>query len=231
MTGVSVEQIEAASVLTAAERERLAELEAAIARGVRSFVDTGRALLDVQQSRLYRESHRSFEDYCRERWDLSRSRAYQLIDAATVVEAVSTAVDVPAPASEAVARELSPLREAPADMAEIWGEATAAAAALARPVTAADVRDARKRRQPTPAEASPPPAPVPVDGPEDLRFAYIEEGVQILQMLPAADRVVWPTEDGDLEVVGEAVEWLAKFAPQLARAWREHRRSQRLRVV
>ena len=36
----------------------------------------------------------SFEHYCRERWQFSRPRAYQLIDSAKVIENLSTTVDI-----------------------------------------------------------------------------------------------------------------------------------------
>lgn len=230
---VSLEQIETAEEMTVAERNRLVVLEDAIERGVRSFVETGRALLEVQRSRLYRAQFATFEDYCRARWDMSRARAYQLIDAATVVEVVSTTVDATAPATEAVARELAPLRQEPEQMVKVWETATSTAATLERPVTAADVRDARRQLDPAPPAQPPAAAPEPAgDASSDLRFAHIEEGVAILQMLPAADRIAWPTDEGDLEAVGEAVEWLAKFAPALRAAWREQQRSRRrLHVV
>lgn len=88
------------------ERDRLVELEAVIARGLQTFVEVGAALLEIRESRLYRETHASFGAYLEDRWQMSRQRGYQLIDAAEV----STVVDV---ASERQARELVPLlREA-----------------------------------------------------------------------------------------------------------------------
>lgn len=226
--------------LTAEEESRLAELEQTIARGVQSFVETGRALLEVQQRRLYRAEFRTFEDYCRERWDLSRSRAYQLIDAATVVEVVSTSVDTAPPATEAVARELAPLKRQPDRLVEVWEGAAQAAAEEGRPVTRRDVREARRDLErpaaPVPVEDVEPDEPESIsldgDAADDLRFEHITDAVQVLRMLPAPERIVWPTDPGDIEEVGEAVEWLADFAPRLRRAWREHRRRvRRLRAV
>ncbi len=90
------------------ERTRLDELEAVIERGLTTFVEVGRALSEVRDSRLYRERFDTFESYCDQRWSLSRPRAYQLIDAAHVAELVSTTVDT-GPKNEAQARELVPL--------------------------------------------------------------------------------------------------------------------------
>ena len=54
---------------------RLAELETVIESGIRTFVDVGRALLEIRDSRLYRESYPTFDEYCRERWGFGRIRA------------------------------------------------------------------------------------------------------------------------------------------------------------
>jgi hypothetical protein len=83
------------------ERRRLVELEAVIERGVKTFVEVGEALMEIRDGRLYRETHSSFESYLRERWNISRPRGYQLIDAAKL----STTVDTP-PGNEWQAREL-----------------------------------------------------------------------------------------------------------------------------
>jgi hypothetical protein len=228
---VSVEDIEAGQRLSEAESVRLAELEEVVDRSVQTSLKAGAALREIQADRLYRQSHATFEDYARDRYGFEKSHTYRLIQAAHVIEVLSPRGD--APSAEKHARDLVPLLAEPERMAAVWRAATSTAAAASRKVTAEDVRNARKQftAAPEPAsngspkwEAAPQPAG---DGPEDLRFAHIEEGVQILRMLPAPGRIVWPTDEGDLEVVGEAVEWLARFAPALARAWREHRRERR----
>lgn len=110
--------------LTDDERTMLAQCERVIERGLATFIEVGEALLTVRDARLYRVSYPTFEDYCRERWELSRPRAYQLIDAAGTVHALSTNVDTPPPANEAQARELAPLaKESPEQAAEAWTEA------------------------------------------------------------------------------------------------------------
>lgn len=90
--------------LSPIERTRLGELEAVIERGRDAFLEVGRALVEVRDSKLYREAFETFEHYLRVRWDMSRSRGYQLIDAA----AVSTVVDI---GNEAQARALAPVRD------------------------------------------------------------------------------------------------------------------------
>jgi hypothetical protein len=229
---VSLEQIESAQALTDEERARLAELEATIARGVRSFLDTGRALTEIRDARLYRERYATFDDYTRAEWGFRRSYAYEIMQAAEVAGRLSGVPDTPAPRSAGVAAELVPLRDEPEKLTEVWQAATSTAAAAHRPVTATDVRDARRQLVQAEPRASQPPAAVPQDDPNDLRFAHIEEATQLLRMLPPPDRIVWPSERGDVEAVGESIDWLAKNVPAIARAWREDQRSRRrLHVV
>lgn len=98
---------------------RLAELEAVIAGGLQTFVDVGLALLEIRDSRLYRESHGTFDDYCRERWHISKTHANRQIEAAEVA-GLLTPIGV-IPTNEAQARELVPLlREVPEEVAAVW---------------------------------------------------------------------------------------------------------------
>jgi hypothetical protein len=59
---------------------------AVIAKGLQTFVEVGNALLEIRDSRLYRAEFGTFEDYCRQRWQMSYRRAAQLMDAAQVVQ-------------------------------------------------------------------------------------------------------------------------------------------------
>ncbi len=75
------------------------------------------ALLEIRDSRLYRQQFPTFEAYCRERWNLSRPQAYRLIDAATVVSNVSN-LETLVPATESQARPLTRLE--PEVQREVW---------------------------------------------------------------------------------------------------------------
>ena len=61
------------------------------------------------EAKLYRASHGTFEEYCRERWGMARSTAYQLVDASKVVENVRHGGQIPPPESERQARPLAKL--------------------------------------------------------------------------------------------------------------------------
>jgi len=104
--------------LSTTEQERFGELEAIVARGRATFVEVGTALREIRDKRLYRVTHATFTDYLQERWRVSRSRGYQLIDAAKVAAAMSTTVDTPP--NEAQARELVPLLADEQALIEIW---------------------------------------------------------------------------------------------------------------
>lgn len=105
------------ATLDTAEAKALAKHESTIQRGLSTFYEVGAALLAIRDGKLYRSSHRRFEDYCQERWKMSKPRAYQLIEAAETQRQMSTIVDK-LPANEAQARTLSKVPKE--DRAEIW---------------------------------------------------------------------------------------------------------------
>jgi len=73
-----------ASLITESERVRLADCETRIEKGMRTVFDVGMALLEIRDSRLYREHYATFEDYVGDKWRIKRQRAYQLMEAAGV---------------------------------------------------------------------------------------------------------------------------------------------------
>lgn len=105
------------------DAKRLAELEVVIERGKAAFIETGTALLEVRESRLYRLGYGTFDDYLAKRWpDISRSYAYRLMDRAEVARVLSPIGDIP---NEAQARELAPIlrSDGPEAVAEVMAEA------------------------------------------------------------------------------------------------------------
>jgi hypothetical protein len=52
----------------------------------RAFYEAGMALMQLRDRRLYRTTHATFEDYCRDRFNYTRRRPYQLIEAAIVYD-------------------------------------------------------------------------------------------------------------------------------------------------
>lgn len=144
--------------LDLAGRRQLAHLERVIEQGMATFVTVGTALAEVRDSRLYQDSHGTFEAYCDSRWNLSRTRAYELMSAAGIVSAIADTA-APAPANEGQARALA--AAAPDDRADVM----ATVAAAGKP-TAKAIEDEIKARRPTPPPATPL-RPKPEAGPAD----------------------------------------------------------------
>lgn len=80
--------IKTSQALAPNEQFRLEQCEGAIERGLNTFVEVGRALTEIRDAKLYRFGFKTFEAYCKERWEIDRSRAYQLIGQANVVAAI-----------------------------------------------------------------------------------------------------------------------------------------------
>ncbi len=77
------------SMLNQSEQKELAECRAIIQKGFHTFVEVGQALVTIQQKRLYRASHDTFEAFCRAEFDMGRAYAYRLIESAKVIEDLS----------------------------------------------------------------------------------------------------------------------------------------------
>lgn len=120
--------------LTKTEADELATCERTIEQHLSAFVLAGTALCRIRDRKLYRAEYATFEDYCEQRWDISRRRAYQLIQAADVVadlqceptgsqtQPILTEAHHILPETERQARPLVPLETA--DRQQVWAEAT-----------------------------------------------------------------------------------------------------------
>jgi hypothetical protein len=88
---------------------RLARLEAVIEKYRRDFYAVGKALNEIRDGRHYQKlSFTTFERYVNVRWDISKSHAYRLIEAFSVMDNLSPIGDV-LPKNEAQARPLTRL--------------------------------------------------------------------------------------------------------------------------
>lgn len=143
------------AAVTGSAEERLAAFEAAIDRAkdtagttlkaarARFVVEAGTALRAIrdEDGGLYKVTHETFEEYIAARWDMDRTRAYQLIDAAPVMLVMSKIFDT-APV-ESHARILSPVL---ADRGEAAvREVVAAVRTAGEKITAAAIREAADR--------------------------------------------------------------------------------------
>ncbi|MHB8522249.1 MAG: hypothetical protein ACYDH9_16030 [Limisphaerales bacterium] len=165
--------------LSPAEKTDLRRDEAIIRRGFGTFYAVGKALAEIRDRRLYRQTHHTFEGYCRSRWEMTVRRAHQLCGAAEVIDSLqkvnncshstgATDADQPAtatnqvPTNEAQARVLSTLP--PAERLLVWQQAVAVAPE-GKPTARLIQRIIRER-----ASAQPPAAAdAPTDQPDSDR--------------------------------------------------------------
>ena len=129
--------------LTVLQEERLRVCEQTIFSYRMSAFEAGRALQEIKDGELYRASHESFDTYCRDRFQFTRKRAYQLIQALSVVELVRELPNTIPPDNEAQVRDLTALTS-DQDKADAWSKANAIARDRDGPVTARIVREATK---------------------------------------------------------------------------------------
>lgn len=87
----------------------------------RAFYEAGTALRELRDRKLYRDTHGTFEDYCKERFGYHRRRSYQLIDAADVLENLCTNGTQILPNSERQVRPLTKME--PAQQVLAWQQA------------------------------------------------------------------------------------------------------------
>lgn len=78
------EGADAVAAWTQEDEDALGELERCVASGIRGFFEAGLALCEIRDRRLYRATHKRFEDYLQDRWDMGPSHGYRIIEAADV---------------------------------------------------------------------------------------------------------------------------------------------------
>jgi hypothetical protein len=170
--------------LSHAEVQTLQHYEEIITKGVKTFVEVGQALLAIRDQRLYRQEYSSFEDYLRQRWELSRSYAHELIEASVVVQNVSAIANI-VPVNGAQARPLTTLQ--PEQQREVWREAVETAPPSG--ITAAHVKktvNLAKKAKPTGTKApeakqTAPPLPKTAEQSAQEQYTHVEQAMKSLQ--------------------------------------------------
>ena len=105
--------------LTVIEKTELEKLETIINQDMGAFYRVGCALAKIRDSRLYRETHDTFEAYCKDRWEMSKMHAYRLMDSSKVQDALKSNPLGYLPINERQARPLTKLATAEAQQ-EAW---------------------------------------------------------------------------------------------------------------
>ncbi|MCP3923029.1 MAG: hypothetical protein GY714_10625 [Desulfobacterales bacterium] len=74
--------------MTNDEVEALKKMEAIIEPNLRAFYVVGAALSKIRSSKLYRDDFLTWKEYCNKRWNLGKSHAHRLMEAAVFVESL-----------------------------------------------------------------------------------------------------------------------------------------------
>jgi len=74
------ELVRRTQALTPTEKKEFHALQRKVDRGLKSFVETGAALMEIRDRRFYRETHGTFEDYVKDRFRISRAYASRQIN-------------------------------------------------------------------------------------------------------------------------------------------------------
>lgn len=135
--------------LTKQEITALEYHENRIEKRLQTFLEAGESLCYIRDHKLYRIKFKTFQEYIKNRWDLSKSVGYQLIDLFEVNQKLSktSAIADKLPETESQYRELAKLKKNPELMGEVWEAALAKAQEEQKQVTAKLIAEERKKRE------------------------------------------------------------------------------------
>jgi hypothetical protein len=133
--------------LTPIEWQQLADLEQIVEDGLQRGLDAFEALAEINKKHLYRATHATFADYCRERWQLCDGRFRQLRLTAPIIEEVKNVTTVTL--NERQARELVsvPAEVRPALVEEVAAEGKVTSAAIREKVEQFRTGSAKTKKQ------------------------------------------------------------------------------------
>ncbi|MBE8971129.1 hypothetical protein IQ277_34505 [Nostocales cyanobacterium LEGE 12452] len=117
---ITVTAVEIPELTEDEQRDRL-HLERRVER---AFFEAGKALAELRDRRLYRSTHKTFEEYCRDRFGHSRRQSYLLMDAAVVFENLlekCDPLDHILPTNECQVRPMTKLE--PQEQQKVWVKA------------------------------------------------------------------------------------------------------------
>jgi hypothetical protein len=155
-----------AEVLSASEANRLRHCEKDLEHFRENYYKAGEALKVIRDQRLYRQTHKTFELYLEERWGMSRGWAHELIGTSEVMKTLSGIPNIPPPANQSQAVELTILKESE-DRVWAWKKvvATTPPEEITAKRVAAIVKERREKvaSKKKPVSAAPEPSPKAVE--------------------------------------------------------------------
>lgn len=130
--------------LSTIEQNALRDCEKTIESGLANFREVGQALTQIRDEKLHRVTHKTFELYCRERWDFGRIQAHRMIEANKVAKNVTaSATKKTEPKTEFQVRPLAALPES--EQPAAWSEAVESAGG--KQPTAKQVKEVVEKRK------------------------------------------------------------------------------------
>lgn len=123
-------------ILNIDERNELERCEVVIRQGLETFIEVGQAMTIIREKRLYRVGFSTFEDYCHEKWGMSKAYVNRLISATETISNLAPIGVIPA--TESQARPLTSLE--PEIQLEVWKEVVHQSQETGKPITAATVQ-------------------------------------------------------------------------------------------
>lgn len=134
------------------QRERYDTCKQVIREGMATFLAVGEALAEIRDRGYYLTDYDTFEAFCQQEYDISRRRAYQLMDATDVVTRLSLSGEFPPaqlPLTESHAVALASVE--PERRREVWDEVVAVAQHEKTKITAAEIARTNERLTGKPA--------------------------------------------------------------------------------
>lgn len=157
---------------------KLLKQEEVIERG---YIDCGKALAIIRDEELYKVDYDSFEQYVKVRWDYSKSRAYQLIEASTIVDALPPEHR---PKNESQAREIT--KAPPEKQAEVAKSVADKCKQEERQPTAKDYKQAVEQATAQKCE----PEPVYADMDDDDETVGGDEPPKAIELSTLAENLI-----------------------------------------
>ena len=94
--------------------------EGIIEIGHKSFIEVGMALTQIRDAKLYRKDYKTFEEYCKERWEFTANYAHRLIQSSAIIENLKSVPTGTIPTSEAQTRPFTHLEP---EQQQVWQKA------------------------------------------------------------------------------------------------------------
>lgn len=120
--------------------KELAETEAIMKSGLQGGFAVGAQLRKIRDRQLYKLQYKTIEAYARSQWDYSRTRVYELIDAAQFLDELFARADITRPSQVAQVKPLMGLKTE--EKLQAWRRAVGMAEAAGSPITRKLVKEA-----------------------------------------------------------------------------------------